>query len=149
LGLLRGLEAAVPGGETGLAPVWHELAVRHLTRRGLVVLLSDCFDEPHRLIRALQHLRHRRHEVLLFHVLAAEEIEFPFDRPTRFRDLERIGHEVRGDARRLREEYRRNFEAYRAELCRRARDLRVDYHLLRTDEPVDRALGAYLAKRRA
>src|SRR5262249_29081060 len=149
LRLLRGLEAAVPGGETALAPIWHELAVKHLARRGLVALLSDCFDQVHHLVRALQRLRYRKHEVLLFHILAAEEIEFPFDRPTRFRDLEKIGHEVRGDARRLREEYLSNFEAYQAELRRKAHDLRIDYHLLRTDEPVDQALGAYLAKRRA
>jgi uncharacterized protein (DUF58 family) len=148
LGLLRGLEATTPGGETALAPVWHELAVRHLKRRGMVVLLSDCFDAPARLVRALRHLRHRKHEVLLFHVLAPEEIEFPFDGPTKFRDLEHLGTELRVDARRLRAEYRANFEAYRDELVRKARDLRIDYHLLRTDEPVDRALGAYVARRK-
>jgi uncharacterized protein (DUF58 family) len=148
LALLHALEAAEPGGETALAPVWDELAAHHLKRRGLVVLISDCFDEPRQLARALRRLRHRRHEVLLFHVLAAEEIEFPFERPTRFRDLERLGDEVRADAKRLRAEYRANFEAYRAELCRTARDLGIDYHLLRTDEPVDRALGAYLARRK-
>jgi uncharacterized protein (DUF58 family) len=147
LGLLRGLEAIVPGGETALAPVWHRLAVQYLNRRGLVVLLSDCFDDPAHLTRALRHLRHRKHEVLLFHILAPEEIEFPFDRPTRFKNLERLSEEVRVDARRMRAEYRVSFEAYREALQRQARDLRVDYHLLRTDEPVDRALGAYLARR--
>jgi uncharacterized protein (DUF58 family) len=148
IALLHGLEETQPGGETALAPVWNELAAHHLKRRGLVVLISDCFDDPGHLARALRRLRHRRHEVLLFHVLAPEEIDFPFDRPTRFRDLERLGDEVRADARRLREEYRANFQAYRAELCRQARDLGIDYHLLRTDEPVDRALGAYLARRK-
>jgi uncharacterized protein (DUF58 family) len=113
------------------------------------VLLSDCFDRVHHLARALHHLRHRKHEVILFHILAAEEIEFPFDRTTRFRDLEKIGQEVRIDARRLREEYRANFEAHRTELRRTAHDMRVDYHLLRTDQSVDQALGLYLAKRRA
>jgi uncharacterized protein (DUF58 family) len=148
LGLLRGLEDAQPGGETALAAVWHQLAVAHLKRRGLVIILSDCFDEPAALGKALQHLRHRGHEVLLFHVLAPEEIDFPFDRPTKFRDMERITDVVKVDSRAMRDEYRKNFEAYRTELQRKARDLRIDYHLLRTDEPVDRALGAYLAKRR-
>ena len=148
LGLLQGLEATVPGGETALAPVWHRLAVHHLNRRGLVILLSDCFDDPAHLARALQHLRHRKHEVLLFQIVAPEEIDFPFERPTRFKDLERIGDEVRTDARSLRDEYRANFAAHRTELMRKAHDLRVDYHLLRTDEPVDRALGAYIARRR-
>lgn len=148
LGLLRGLETAVPGGEAALAQIWHELAVRHLKRRGLVVLISDCFDQPHHLAQALRHLRQHRHEVFLFHVLAPEEIEFPFDRPTRFRDLERIGEDVRGDALWMRQEYRRNFEDYQTALVRAARDLRVEYHPLLTDEPVDRALGAYLAMRK-
>jgi uncharacterized protein (DUF58 family) len=62
--------------------------------------------------------------------------------------MERITDVVKVDARAMRDEYRKNFEAYRNELRRKARDLRIDYHLLRTDEPVDRALGAYLAKRR-
>jgi uncharacterized protein (DUF58 family) len=148
LGLLRGLEDAQPGGETSLAAVWNQLATAHLKRRGLVILLSDCFDEPAALGKALRHLRHRGHEVLLFHVLAPEEIEFPFDRPTRFRDMERITEVVKVDSRAMRDEYRKNFQAFCAELRRTASDLRIDYHLLRTDQPVDTALGAYLARRR-
>jgi uncharacterized protein (DUF58 family) len=147
LTLLRTLEKTTPGGETDLAPVWHELAGKHLKRRGLVVILSDCFDAADALGRALQHLRYRNHEVLLFHVLAPEELEFPFKQPTKFRDLERAGNEVLTDARRLREEYLKNFTEYREALRRRAEDYRIDYVMLRTDEPVDRALGAYLAKR--
>lgn len=148
LALLRDLEKVQPGGETALAPVWRDLAVTHLRRRSLVVLISDCFDDPVHLSRALRYLRHRKHEVLMFHVLAPEEIDFPFHNPTRFRDLEHAGVEVRADAQRLREEYRANFERYRQELSRTAHDLQVDYHLIRTDEPIDRTLAAYLARRR-
>ena len=57
-------------------------------RRGMVIILSDCFDQIDPLMKALQHLRHRKHEVLLLHVLAPEEIEFPFKRLTQFRNLE-------------------------------------------------------------
>ena len=113
----------------------------------MVVLLSDCFDDADRLGRALRRLRYHRHEVMLFHVLAPEELEFPFGDATKFRDLERPGRDVLFDARRLREEYLRNFAAYRESLKTTAEDLHVDYHLLRTDEPIDRALGAYLARR--
>lgn len=147
LALLRTLEKTTPGGETSVAPIWHELAGTHLKRRGLVIILSDCFDQPEALGRALQHLRHRHHEVILFHILAPEEIEFPFKRPTKFKSLEQAGVEVATDARRLREEYLKNFEAFRQSIRRRAEDLRIDYLMLRTDEPVDRALGAYLARR--
>ncbi len=147
LTLLTALGNTRPGGETSLAAVWEDIAGRHLKRRGLVVLISDCLDDPVRVGRALRHLRYHRHEVLLFHVLAPEELEFPFKTATKFRDLERPGNEVLFDARRLREEYLKNFEAYRRSLRQAAEGRHVDYHLLRTDEPVDRALGAFLARR--
>src|SRR5262245_52725117 len=147
LALLRTLEATTPGGETALAPIWDSLAGQYLKRRGLVVLLSDCFDDADALGRSLQHLRFKNHEILLFHVLAPEEVEFPFKHPTKFRNLEKAGHEILTDTRRLRDEYLKNFHAWREKLKRRAEDLRIDYVPLRTDEPVDRALGHYLAKR--
>lgn len=147
LTLLAALTAASPGGETSLADVWQDVAGRHLARRGLVVLLSDCFDDADTLARALRRLRYHRHEVMLFQVMAPEELDFPFESVTKFRDLERTGLTVQYDARRLREEYVQNVEAHRARLRAAAQDLHVDYHLLRTDEPVDRALGAYLARR--
>lgn len=147
LTLLTTLEQTSPGGETQLSSVWESIAARHLKRRGLVILLSDCFDDATLLSMALQHLRYKHHEVMLFHILAPEEIEFPFRNPTKFRDLEQPSREITSDTRRLREEYLRNFEAWRQRLRRRAEDLQVDYVLLRTDEPVDRALGSYLARR--
>src|SRR5262249_26787797 len=115
LQLLRALEQARPGGETALAPLWHQVAAR-LKQRGLVVILSDCFEQVGPLLRALQHFRHRRHEVLLFHVLAPEEIEFPYKRWTQFRNLEVAGHKLLVDPQRLRKEYLQNFGRFCAEL---------------------------------
>src|SRR5947207_2247782 len=77
LQLIHTLEQTKPGGETSLAPIWDELAVQ-FKRRGMVIILSDCFDQMVPLMKALRHFRHRRHEILLFHILAPEEIEFPF-----------------------------------------------------------------------
>jgi uncharacterized protein (DUF58 family) len=145
--LLRALEQTQVGGETNLGDVWDRIAGQHLTRRGLVILLSDCFGDIPSITRALRHLRHGRHDVILFQTLAPEELDFPFKNPTKFRSLEVKGYELTVDARRLREEYQRNFEAHRQQLRRVAEELRVDYAMLRTDEPVDRALGAYLATR--
>jgi uncharacterized protein (DUF58 family) len=147
LTVLKTLEATAPGGETDLAPVWHEIAGHHLKRRGLVVLLSDCLGDVDAIGRALRHLRFKHHEVLLFQVLAPEEVDFPFNQPTKFKSLEAAGHEIVTDARRLREEYLRNFDAYRMALKRKVEDLHIDYVMLQTDEPVDRALGVYLARR--
>jgi uncharacterized protein (DUF58 family) len=148
LQLLGTLEQARPGGETNLAPLWHDLAGQ-LPRRGLVVILSDCFDAVGPLLRALRHFRHRRHEVLLFHVLAPEEIDFPFTRFTQFRSLEAAGQRLLVDPGRLRREYLENFQRFCTELRTQAGQMQVDYHRMRTDEPVEKALGIYLTNRQA
>jgi uncharacterized protein (DUF58 family) len=147
LHVLQALEHTAPGGETALAPIWHELAVHHIKRRGMVVILSDCFDDLDHLTLALRHFRHRKHEVILFHVLAPEEIEFPFRRLTQFQDLEVPPDRLLVDPARLRREYLERFGTFCQQLRDRARGMGVDYHLLRTDEPVDRALGIYLSRR--
>lgn len=144
--LLKVLEQTQPGGETALAPLWHRLAGQ-MRRRGLVVVLSDCFEVLPPLLHALRNLRHGGQEVLLLHVLAPEEIEFPFQRLTQFCSLERTADEVLLDPRAARTEYLRNFESFCHELRTGAAGMQVDYQLLRTDDPVDRALGVYLSKR--
>jgi uncharacterized protein (DUF58 family) len=148
LRILRGLEQTEPGGETALAPLWHELAGHQIRRRGLVVILSDCFDDLHDLMLALKHFRHKKHEVLLFHILAPEELEFPFRRATQFQNLESPSDRRLVDPLRLRAGYLERFEAFCRDLRERSRGMGVDYYMLRTDEPVDRALGTYLSRRR-
>lgn len=146
--LLTTLEKTSPGGETRLAPIWNQLAGQ-LRGRGMIVILSDCFDQLSHIVHALRHLRHRRHEILLFHVVAPEEIEFPFTRRTQFRHLE-VANQLRMvDPSAVRAEYRRNFDAFCQSLRMQASNLQIDYHLMRTDTPLDRALGAYLMKRMA
>lgn len=147
LQVLRTLEQTQPGGETAMAPLWHELAGHHLKRRGMVIILSDFFDQIDALTKALRHIRHRNHEVMLFQILAPEELDFPYKRLTQFRSLEQQANKVLVDTRRLREDYLKNFEAFRTELKQQAGKMNIDYHLMRTDEPVERALGAYLSRR--
>jgi uncharacterized protein (DUF58 family) len=144
--LLNTLQQAQPEGETALAPLWHQVADQ-LKQRGLVIILSDCFEQVPALLRALQHFRHKRHEVLLFHILAPEEIEFPFKKWTQFRNLEVANHKLLVDPNRLRKEYLANFGRFCKELREAAGKTQVDYHLMRTDEPVERALGIYLTRR--
>jgi uncharacterized protein (DUF58 family) len=146
--LIRTLEETKTGGETSLSPLWHQLA-EQFPRRGLIIILSDCFDSIGPLVKALGHFRHKKHEVLLFHLLAPEEIEFPYKKWTQFRNLEVAGGKLLVDPQRLRKEYLKNFENFCNELRSQAGQLQVDYHLLRTDEPVERALGAYLTKRQS
>jgi uncharacterized protein (DUF58 family) len=146
LRLLRTLEETQPGGETTMAPIWHELAGQ-ITRRGMIIILSDCFDQMAPLVRALRHFRFRRHEVILFHILAPEELEFPFRKWTQFRDLEVRDNKLLVDPQQLRKEYLKNFNAFCKELREQAGRMQIDYHMMRTDEPVERALGIYMTKR--
>jgi uncharacterized protein (DUF58 family) len=142
----RALDQAQTGGETPLSGILHALAER-IRRRGLIVILSDGFDRIDDLAAALRHLRHRRHEVLFLHVLAPEEEEFPFRRPTRFRNLERLDHSLRIDPAALRAAYLERF----AEHCRALREhclaIEADYHKASTAVPPDRTLLDYLAAR--
>jgi len=146
LQVITTLEQAQPLGETALAPLWHQVAGQ-VRQRGLVVILSDCFDEAPALLRALQHLRHRRHEVILFHIIAPDEVEFPFKKWTQFRNLENVAQRQLVDPQRLRKEYRANFERFCQDLRQACNRTQVDYHLMRTDQPVEVALGIYLSRR--
>ena len=146
LRLLQALEKTEPGGETSLAPLWHTLAGQ-IKKRGLVVILSDCFDKIEPLLYALRHLRHQGHEILLLHILAPEEIDFPFKRMTQFRNLEAGGQRLLVDPSQLRQEYLKNFTAFCEQLRTQTGNMQIDYHLMRTDEPVERALGIYLTNR--
>jgi uncharacterized protein (DUF58 family) len=140
------LEGRQPGGETSLADVLVGI-VPTLKRRSLVFVLSDLFDSVDKLLAALKELRHSRHEVVLLHVVASEEEDFPFTRPTQFRNLERVAHRVLVDPHRLRKHYLENYRRFCRELSAGCGGLGVDYFKLLTTDPYDRALGAYLDSR--
>ena len=146
-GILEALEKTEPGGETGLAGIFHDIAER-IPRRGLVVILSDLYDDPAALIKALHHFRYRRHEVLLFHVVAEEELTFPFDTFTKFRDLERVGNLLPIDPRTIRAAYLERVNGFLAEIESACGRMKIDYVRMNTRVPYDEALSAYLMKRR-
>src|SRR3954465_12699495 len=137
--LCRALEQATTGGEVPLSGLLDTRAGR-TKRRGLVILLSDGFDNLVALTSALRHLRHRRHEVLFLHVLAPAEEEFPFRPPARFRSLERAGWSLRVDPAALRAAYLERFRAFCDGLKERARGMDVDYHRASTAEPAEAQL---------
>jgi uncharacterized protein (DUF58 family) len=144
--LCSALERTKTGGEARLSGILHALAER-IRRRGLIVIVSDGFDDVEDLAAALRHLRHRRHEVLFFHTLAPEEEEFPFRKPARFRSLERAGHDVRIDPASLRAAYLERFNTFCATLKDRLHAMGADYHRVSTADPVDRILLEYLSSR--
>ncbi len=85
--ILKELEERKPGGETSAGTVLQELA-GSLKRKGLIILISDLLDKPEEVIRGLKQLRSRGNDVMVFHVLDRDELEFPFEEPTIFQDLE-------------------------------------------------------------
>src|SRR5262249_28396430 len=131
--------------KTQLAPIFHDLAER-ITRRALIVVLSDLFDEVPDLLAGLQHLRHKRHEVVVFHILDGAELDFPFQQATLFRGLEQFP-ELLTDPRTLRRGYLDEVSAYLLELQRGCRGQNIDYVQLRTDANLGIALSSYLASR--
>ena len=143
--LLKALASGQPQGRTKLGPSLHELAER-IKRRGLIVLLSDLMDRPEEVLSGLQHFRHRHHEVIVFHVLDPDEIEFPYHDTSTFVDME-SGERLTTEPWEIGARYRERLEAWRDRYRRDCREQRVDYVPLDTRTPFDRALMAYLEKR--
>jgi len=136
-----------PGGETELGPVLGGLAAQ-LHRRGVIILISDCFGDVPKLVHALTHFRHARHEVIAIQVVDPDEVDFPFTGRLRFRDLERIDGYEEVDAAALRDAYRAKFASFQKELTEGCGRARIDLLTMQTDQPFDKGLAAYLATRR-
>lgn len=145
--MLHALEAAPTTAKTSLGPIFHDLAERY-KKRGVVVILSDLFDDVASLIAGLKHLRHRRHEVILFHVIDPAEEDFPFRNLTLFKGLEGLP-KVLVDPQALRKAYVEEFEQFVREVKNGCHARQIDYVPLRTDRPMDLALSSYLAARRS
>lgn len=144
--VLHVLEETVPQHKTAAGAVLHDLAER-LKKRGIVVVLSDLFDRVDALVTGLKHFRHRRHEVIVFHVLDPAEMDFPFERTTLFRGLEQLP-QVLVEPRAIRKAYLRQFEDYLRRIQQGCRMHQIDYVLMRTDRPLDLVLSSYLTSRR-
>lgn len=143
--LLGTLNNAKAEKTTDLSAVFHSLAER-FRQRGLVIIISDLFDDPGRILKALQHFRHKRHDVVVFHVLDEYEISFPFQRMTLFDGLE--DHpKLLIDPRALRKAYREEVEKACGALRRGCTKMMIDYVRISTDQQLDVELVKYLATR--
>ena len=139
---LGGLEA---GGTTGLADALHEAAEK-IRQRALVVIISDLFVEPHTLNQCFQHLRYRKHDVVVFHLLEQQELDFDFDRPMRFVDLEG-GPATLADPSIIANQYRKAVQEYIQGMKTVVRDAAVDYNRVSIDEHYGDVLARFLLER--
>ncbi|MFH1730655.1 MAG: DUF58 domain-containing protein [Planctomycetota bacterium] len=146
--LLDEMYQAQASDVTRIAPVFHEIAER-VHRRGLIMIVSDLFDDPEELLTALHHFRYRKHEVVLIHVMAEEELTFPFTMWKKFRSLEIAGQEIQLDARAVRAAYLDRVHEFVRKLETGCGQMHIDYVPMCTREPFEVALSDYLAARQS
>jgi uncharacterized protein (DUF58 family) len=142
LHVLDRVQAKRPGR---LGPPLRKLA-EHFGRRGIVVVVSDFYDEPDEILDAVSLIRFRGNDVILFHVLDHAEIDFTFDAASSFEDLE-SGEQLPVVPDALRKQYRALIQEHIAALTTKSAAQRVDYNLLNTSLPLDFALFNYMAIR--
>jgi uncharacterized protein (DUF58 family) len=144
--LLHVMEEATATRKTRTGPIFHDLAER-LGRRGIVVIISDLFDDVESMLAGLKHLRHRRHDVIVMHVLDPAELDFPFQQVTMFKGLEALG-DVIAEPRGLQAAYQREVQAFVKCIRAGCRAQQIDYVNIRTDQPLDAVLRTFLSARK-
>ncbi|MFC1726737.1 DUF58 domain-containing protein [candidate division KSB1 bacterium] len=143
--ILKEAQRAKPGSKTNISNTLHILAER-IKRRGLIILISDLIDIPEAVITGLKHFRHMKHEVLIFHILDPNEINFPFRKDYIIEDME-TKERMEIQARFIAKNYKdmlNNFINFYKKACR---ENSIDYCFLDTSTPFDQSLYRFLLKR--
>ncbi|OQX56970.1 DUF58 domain-containing protein [candidate division KSB1 bacterium] len=144
--ILKELDKVKSSHLTNVSTAFHQLAER-IKRRGLIIVLSDLFDEPERVLNGLKHFRHKKHEVIVFHILDPKERHFDFGGEVIFKDLE-TGEQILTQPWHIRQDYRQQMQDFLSFYRRQCLENRIDYVLMDTSEPFDKALFEYLIKRK-
>jgi len=145
--LLHAIENATPGTHTDFTkPFVHFQNFLH--RRGLVVVLSDFYEQPELIVKTVEPLRYRGNEVVLFHMLDPQELKPKFREPVLLVDMENSAAALEVSPEYARNEYRRKIDSHVEALGAKARSAGLDYFLMDTSRPLDEGLREYLAIRR-
>ena len=145
--ILEELHTTQAGADTDVGGVLHHVAER-IPKRGLVVLISDLFDDPERIVEALHHFDFRQHELVVFHLLAEEELTFPFKSFQRFKDLEGIEAMLRIDPQAVRAAYLEKLRSFVKRIDSACGKMRADYVPVNTKVPLRDTLLRYLGGRK-
>jgi|TARA_B100001996_G_scaffold349649_1_gene308516 uncharacterized protein (DUF58 family) len=143
--ILTHLDTIGTGKDTDVGIVLHEMAER-IKKRGLVILISDLFDEPENIIKGLKHFRHNKQEIIVFHIMDRQELDFNFTNRTKFKDME-TDEQITTEPWKIRKIYQESIQLYQDELRLRCREQKIDYVPLFTDQNLDLALNEFLKKR--
>ena len=139
------LEDIEPTGETGLVHALHQIAEK-TQQRALVIILSDLFVETEKLADALQHLRFRKHDIAMFHLLDPQEVDFHFERPHRFVDLE-DGSVVVAEPNLIVDEYHEALREFLETVETKCHNVHADYHLLQTNANYEKVVSDFITSR--
>jgi uncharacterized protein (DUF58 family) len=145
--IIQAMHTSRPKAKTDLEKILRRVA-ESVSSRGMVVLVSDLLADREPLFRGLEMLRHRRHDVLVFHVLDDDEMNFPFAGTTKFEGMEELPH-LLCDPRALRDGYLEALEEYLVEVRRGCARQGIDYSLVRTGDYLDAVLSKFLHHRMA
>lgn len=139
------IEKVEPSGETGLIEALHVISEK-ISQRAFVVILSDFFTDTEKLSEAFQHLRYRKHDISVFHLMDPQEIGFQFDRPHRFVDME-DGTALVVEPNLIADEYQTALKEFMKNVRDKAHEASADYQLVTTDTPLEPLLREFLTAR--
>ena len=143
--IMGALDKIQSANDTQIRPTLDYMAER-IKKRGLVILISDLLDDPDQVLMGLNHFRHNKQEMIVFHLLDRQELEFQFGNRTKFRDLE-TDETITTEPWHIRSAYQELIEMHQRKYRLGCRNQRIDYVPLFTDQPLDQALNEYLNKR--
>jgi uncharacterized protein (DUF58 family) len=143
--ILVTLDRLRPGRKTNVSKPLHQLA-DSVVKRGMVVLISDLLDDPVEVIRGLKHFQFRGNDVIVFHILDPHETDFPFERATRFEDLE-TEEEIMAVPGAVRDHYLKEMSGLMEHYRRELGACGIDYQMISTRNPLELALLSYLSTR--
>lgn len=143
--LLEKMEQTPAGEDTDISGALHELAGR-IPKRGIVVLISDLLGDPDKMIDSLGHLKYQRHDMIVFHLMDVAERTFPFEKLTRFHDMEGSGAVI-ANPRTVRKAYLQRLNDFLDRMRRACLERDISYELCQTDRRYDQMLASYLGRR--
>ena len=133
------------GSDTHIEPVLHEMAER-INKRGLIIFISDLLDDPTKIINGLKHFRHRKQEVIVFHILDKKEVNFDFNERSKFIDME-TGEEIVTEPWHIRENYTQLIKRRKNRFMKECNHQQIDYIPVTTDINLKECITSYLEKR--
>ena len=143
--IMKALENIQSGNDTHIRTMLDQMADR-IKKRGLVILISDLMDDPDQVLMGLNHFRHNKQEMIVFHLMDRQELNFDFDERTQFKDME-TGEMITTDPWHIRSAYQNMIKSFQKKYLTGCRNQRIDFVPLFTDQPLDIALNEYLNKR--